>query len=82
MDAVRQVRSRAIDVVVTDPDTPVHDDLALIEGFRVSRPGLKVIVLAPAAAPADIIAALRSEVFAYFIAPFDIADVADMASAP
>ncbi len=63
---------------VTDPDTPVHDDLALVEELRASRPGLKAIVLAPAAAPGEFIAAVRSHVFACFVAPFDITAVADM----
>ncbi len=48
VDAVRRVRARSIDVVITDPDTPVHDDLALVEEARSARPGLKAIVLAPA----------------------------------
>ena len=78
VDAVHIVRSRAIDVVITDPDTPVHDDLALVEELRASRPGLKAIVLAPSAAPSEFIAAVRSHVFACFVAPFDIAGVADM----
>jgi anti-sigma regulatory factor (Ser/Thr protein kinase) len=78
VDAVHIVRSRAIDVVITDPDTPVHDDLALVEELRASRPGLKAIVLAPSAAPAEFIAAVRSHVFACFVAPFDIAGVGDM----
>jgi len=78
VDAVRQVRARAIDVVITDHDTPVHDDLALVDELRTSRPGLKAIVLAPAATPDDIIAALRSQVFACFVAPFDAGEVADM----
>jgi anti-sigma regulatory factor (Ser/Thr protein kinase)/ActR/RegA family two-component response regulator len=77
VDAVRQVRACAIDVVITDPDTPVPDDLALVDELRAARPGLKAIVLAPAAAPAEIIAAVRSRVFACFIAPFDVVDVAD-----
>jgi anti-sigma regulatory factor (Ser/Thr protein kinase)/ActR/RegA family two-component response regulator len=76
--AVHQVRDRAIDVVVTDLDTPVHDDLSLVHELRASRPGLKAIVVATAAAPAEIIAAVRSHVFACFVAPFDIADVAEM----
>jgi anti-sigma regulatory factor (Ser/Thr protein kinase)/ActR/RegA family two-component response regulator len=78
VDAVRQVRARAIDVVLTDPGTPVHDDLALVDELRASRPGLKAIVLASEAAPADIIAAVRSQVFACFVAPFDAEDVAGM----
>jgi len=78
VDAVHIVRSRAIDVVVTDPDTPVRDDLALVEELRASRPGLKAVVLAPAAAPGEFIAAVRSHVFACFVAPFDVAAIADM----
>jgi anti-sigma regulatory factor (Ser/Thr protein kinase) len=78
VDAVRHVRARAIDVVITDPDTPVSDDLALVDELRAARPGLKAIVLAPAAAPGDIIAAVRAQAFACFVAPFDVAQVADM----
>ncbi len=77
--ALRSVRARAIDVVITDPDTPVRDDLALLEELRAARPGLKAIVLAPAAAPAELIEAIRSQVFACFVAPFDAAQVAEMA---
>jgi len=78
VDAVHHVRARATDVVLTDPDTPIQDDLALVDELRASRPGLKAIVLAPAAAPGDFIAALRSHVFACFVAPFDVSAVADM----
>jgi anti-sigma regulatory factor (Ser/Thr protein kinase)/CheY-like chemotaxis protein len=78
VDAVHQVRASAVDVVLTDPDTPVLDDLGLVEELRASRPGIKAIVLAPAAAPAEFIAAVRSHVFACFVAPFDITCVADM----
>ena len=79
VDAVRRVRARTIDVVVTDPDTPVREDLELLDELRASRPGLKAIVLASAAAPADLIATIRSHVFACFVAPFDLAEVAGMA---
>jgi anti-sigma regulatory factor (Ser/Thr protein kinase)/CheY-like chemotaxis protein len=78
VDAVHVVRTRAIDVVLTDPDTPVQDDLALVEELRASRPGLKAVVLAPAAAPAEFIAAVRSHVFACFVAPFDITGIGEM----
>jgi anti-sigma regulatory factor (Ser/Thr protein kinase) len=78
VDAVHTVRSRAVDVVLTDPDTPVRDDLALVEELRDARPGLKAIVLAPAAAPSEFIAAIRSHVFACFVAPFDLTAVGEM----
>jgi len=78
VDAVRRVRARAIDVLLTDPDTPVLDDLALVDELRASRPGLRAIVLAPAAAPGEFIEAIRSHVFACFVAPFDVTAIADM----
>jgi anti-sigma regulatory factor (Ser/Thr protein kinase) len=78
VDAVLQVRARAIDVVITDPETPVPDDLALVEELSASRPGIKAIVLAPAAAPVEIIDAVRVRVFACFLAPFDVPQIADM----
>ena len=78
VDAVRTVRSRAIDVVLTNPATPMHDDLALVAELQASRPGLKAIVLAPAAAPDEFIEALRSHVFACLVAPFDLTAVAEM----
>jgi anti-sigma regulatory factor (Ser/Thr protein kinase)/ActR/RegA family two-component response regulator len=79
VDAVRQVRARAADVVITDPGTPVHDDLALVDELVAARPGLKAVVLAPAASPADLIEAIRARVFACFVAPFDAGQVAEMA---
>jgi anti-sigma regulatory factor (Ser/Thr protein kinase)/CheY-like chemotaxis protein len=78
VDAIHTVRARAIDVVITDPETPVRDDLAFLEELRASRPGIKAIVLAPAATPAEFISAVRSHVFACFVAPFDFSDIADM----
>lgn len=78
VDAVRQVRARAMDVVITDPNTPVTDDLALVSELRAARPGLKAVVLAPAATSAELIAAIRSQVFACFVAPFDPGQVASM----
>jgi len=78
VDAVHQVRVRATDVVVTDPETHVDEDLALIDELRACRPGIRAIVLAPAATPAEFITAVRSRVFACFVAPFDVSSIADM----
>jgi anti-sigma regulatory factor (Ser/Thr protein kinase) len=78
VDAVHQVRMRATDVVVTDPHSPVEDDLALLDELRACRPGIRAIVLAPAATPAEFITAVRARVFACFVAPFDVSSIADM----
>ena len=82
-DALRRLRRRAYDLVITSPRTSVSADLALLEEMRAVRPGVKVIVLAPEATPEDVIAALRAHVFACFAAPFDPAEVVEHgASAP
>lgn len=68
-DALRLLRGRAFDVLVTHPATHALDDLDLAREARSCQPGLRVVVLAPALTPNDIIAALRSEAFACFSIP-------------
>jgi CheY-like chemotaxis protein/anti-sigma regulatory factor (Ser/Thr protein kinase) len=77
-DAVQRLRLRAYDVVLTDPSTPVREDLALVGEIRRTRPGVKAIVLAPAVASDEIVDALRAHVFACFAQPFDMGEIADM----
>jgi anti-sigma regulatory factor (Ser/Thr protein kinase) len=77
-DAVRILRRRAIDVVLTSPASSIPEDLALLGELRRARPGVRVIILAPEATPADVIAALRARVFACFTAPFVAGEVAEM----
>ena len=80
-EAARVLRSRAFDVLITDPATPAADDLELMRALHEIRPGLKAIVLAPAVSSAEVIAALREHVFAMFTRPVDYEEVADMARA-
>jgi anti-sigma regulatory factor (Ser/Thr protein kinase)/CheY-like chemotaxis protein len=77
--ALRRLRERSFDVVLTNPNSAVGEDLALLKEMRLIRPGLRTIVLAPAATPEDVIAALRSKVFACFTQPFDREEIAAMA---
>jgi anti-sigma regulatory factor (Ser/Thr protein kinase)/CheY-like chemotaxis protein len=77
-DALRQLRRRSYDAVITSPCTTVVEDLALLEEMRHVRSGVKTIVLSPRATPEDVIAALRARVFALFSAPFDAAEVTAM----
>jgi anti-sigma regulatory factor (Ser/Thr protein kinase)/ActR/RegA family two-component response regulator len=79
-DALRRIRRESFDVVVTSPLTTVEEDLALLEEVRSIRPGVKAIVLAPESAPEDVIAALRARVFVCFTAPFEAAEIAEIAS--
>jgi anti-sigma regulatory factor (Ser/Thr protein kinase)/ActR/RegA family two-component response regulator len=80
-EAAHLLRSRAYDVLITDPATTASEDLALIRELNRIRPGLKTIVVAPTLSNADVIAALRDHVFAVFTKPIDYEEVADMAKA-
>lgn len=79
-DALRLLRRQTFDVVITNPETTVEEDLALLEEMRMIRPGVKAIILAPSSAPEDVIAALRARVFVCFTAPFEPAGIAEIAS--
>ena len=80
-EAIRCVRARAIDVVLTNPDTTVAEDLALVREFADTRPGIRVIVFSQTASREDVIAAIGAHVFACFTAPFDDQEVVDMVRA-
>jgi anti-sigma regulatory factor (Ser/Thr protein kinase)/CheY-like chemotaxis protein len=79
VEAVRTLRERGFDAVVTSPATTVQEDLALIQEIRAARPGVRVIVLAHEATPADVLAAMAAHVFACFTAPFDASEIVQMA---
>lgn len=77
-DALRLLRQRDFDVVLTDPGTSVEEDLVLVKELRGLRPKLRIIVLAPEATNHELIAALRAHVFACFSAPYDTNEVVAM----
>jgi anti-sigma regulatory factor (Ser/Thr protein kinase)/CheY-like chemotaxis protein len=78
VDAVRRLRTRAFNVVITDPSTSIDEDLALASELRSVRPEVKTIVLAPEADHGDLLDAIRADVFACFTPPFDYKDIAAM----
>jgi len=77
-DALRHLRRRAFDVLVTAPDTCLEEDEAILDEVRVVRPGVRIVLLAPQATPEEVIVALRARVFACFSSPFDASEIADM----
>jgi anti-sigma regulatory factor (Ser/Thr protein kinase)/DNA-binding NarL/FixJ family response regulator len=78
MSALVQLRARDYDAVITDPVTSVREDLTFAGEIRGIRPRARVLVLAPVAPQADLIAALRAQVFACFAAPFNVDEIAHM----
>ena len=68
-DAGRRLRARAYDVVITSPASPAARDLAMVAEARHQQPGIRTVVIAPELTAADIITALKQEVFACFAMP-------------
>jgi anti-sigma regulatory factor (Ser/Thr protein kinase) len=79
VDTLQRLRMRSFGVVITNPDSALNEDLALLEEMRAIRPGVKCIVLASHGTPDDVISALRARVFACFTPPFDPYDIANLA---
>lgn len=80
VEAIRRIRDQPVDVLITDAATSVHEDLALTAEVRLARPGVRVIMLAPATTHDDVVAALRAQMFACFAPPFDYPEIAAMAA--
>jgi len=75
-DALRQLRDTPFAVVITDPETSIQEDLALVTEIRRVRPGVRVIVLAPGGTPEELIEALRQRVFLCQVAPLNAREIA------
>jgi len=78
-DTLQRLRLRSFGVVVTNPDSMLDEDLALLEEIRMVRPGVKCIILARSSTPEEVIAALRARVFACFTPPFEVDEIVALA---
>src|ERR1700728_2835664 len=78
-DGLQRLRARSFGVVITDPDSAVDEDLALLEEMRAIRPGVKCIVLAHNSTPDEVIAALRARAFACLRPPYEVHEIAHLA---
>ena len=78
-DALLKLRNDNFAVVITNPDSAIAEDLALLQAMRLIHPDVKCIVLAEQSSTEDVIAALRARVFACFTPPFDPAEIACLA---
>ncbi|MBV8630443.1 MAG: ATP-binding protein [Silvibacterium sp.] len=79
-DALLRLVMKSFGVVITDCESTLDEDLALLTEMRAIRPGLKCIMLARHSTPEGMIAALRARVFACFTPPFDAIEIAHLAA--
>jgi len=79
-DALQRLRMQSFGVVITNCESKVDEDLALLAEMRSIRPGLKCIVMARSTTPDEVIAALRAHVFACYTPPFSAREIARVVS--
>lgn len=77
-EAIDRVGRHPVDVLLTNPATPIAETLAFLDQIKAVRTDMRIIVLAPALTDADVVHALRADAFACFTEPFDYAEIADM----
>src|ERR1700733_1088836 len=79
VDALRRLRAQSFGVVITSAYNAIDEGLAFLDEMRSIRPAVKCIVLAHRSTPAEVIAALRARVFAFFSPPFDVHEIVHIA---
>jgi anti-sigma regulatory factor (Ser/Thr protein kinase)/ActR/RegA family two-component response regulator len=80
VDALRRLRAQSFGVVITSAYNAIDEGLAFLDEMRSIRPAVKCIVLAHRSTPAEVIAALRARVFAFFSPPFDVHEIVHIAT--
>jgi len=83
---VEELLARALndhfDLIITSPSTPAVADIALLECLQKQKgTGVKVIIVASAATPEEVIAALRAHAFGLFTVPFDYGNFVSLVEA-
>ena len=68
-DAMRYLASKAVDVVITSPQTSASRVMNIAQQAQRLQPGVRVIVLAPTLSAADIVSALKHQVYSCFTLP-------------
>lgn len=68
--ALKSVRQRAFDLVITGEKTSGKDDVELLRKIRAVRPHTRLIILTNESTPLDVIDAMRDGAFSYFSTPF------------
>lgn len=77
-ECLPRIKDVTYDLVLTDTQTNGAADVALLRQVRQLSPATKVMVLASASTPTDVIAAMQEHAFSFFSAPFEPSDIAEM----
>jgi two-component system, OmpR family, response regulator len=77
-ECLSRIKESHYDLIVTDTQTNGAEDVALLRLIRRESPATKVIVLASASTPTDVIEAMLEHAFSFFSVPFEPSEIAEM----
>lgn len=77
-ECLQRITDVTYDLLLTDTQTNGAADVALLRQLRQLRPATKVIVLASASTPTDVIEAMLEHAFSFFSAPFEPHEIGEM----
>src|ERR1700746_248412 len=78
--ALDQLRLQPFSVVITNCESDLDQDLALLTEMRSIQPAVKCIALARSSTTNEVIAALKAHVFACYTPPFSAREIARVVS--
>lgn len=76
--ALRSVKARAFDLIVTGERSSGTEDVDLLRKIRAVRPHARIIILTAASTPNEVIASMREKAFSYFSHPISLDALGDM----
>jgi DNA-binding NarL/FixJ family response regulator len=76
--ALRATKRKAFELIITSEKTSGMEDVDLLRKIRVERPHLRVIILADATTPADVLASMRAHAFSFFSKPYSLEQLGSM----
>jgi anti-sigma regulatory factor (Ser/Thr protein kinase) len=76
--ALERLKATRFDLILTCENSSGKEDVELLRAVRRVHPHARVIILADATTPADVISAMREHAFSYFSAPFSLASLASI----
>jgi len=76
--ALRDTKRKAFELIITSEKTSGMEDVDLLRKIRVERPHLRVIILADATTPADVLASMRAHAFSFFSKPYSLEQLGSM----
>jgi len=77
VDALAKAQARNYELVVTSRETSAKQDVEFLRKIRRIRPHTRVIILADASTPADVIASMREHAFGYLSKGLSLDTLAD-----